>query len=324
MAPPEGDRLRLPLATRTKRSDRQAAVLTSERIGKPSLKRYLAALTPYLAWCEELRADPSEAADFDELLSRYIQILYDNKCSLGEALTLRSSVVFFDPGLKGLLPLADRALEGWRRLEPAESWPPATYGLAFGAACELWLCGDVAHATAILLAFECYLRNDEVCKMSVRDVALPGDARVGRASTFAAVAIQFAKTGRRQWVTVRDPLVLSLLQGFAEGAQPSDKLLPGVSPDSFRQAFRRGLDLLGFPNAPYVVHSLRHGGATHDYTVGGLSLESVLERGRWRSTATARRYLQSARVLLLDVCIPTTVVTKIDTYLVDKNQIFSQ
>ena len=57
----------------------------------------------------------------------------------------------------------------------------------------------------------------------------------------------------------------------------------------------------------YVVHSLRHGGATRDH-LRGRPLEDILMRGRWASTKSARRYVQAGRSLLLATKVPRRIV----------------
>ncbi len=264
----------------------------------------MTAVDNFLLWCElNDEEDTGDPEDFDLLVCTYVQHLYDTMRSESEAKRLRSALVFLHPSLRNQLGLTDRALLGWHRLEPARSWPPITYGLAVAAASALWMTEDYSHAAAILLAFECYLRNSETCNLRICDIALPGDPRRGRRSTLAAIALQKTKTGDKQWVTIRDPLVIHVLRYFISGP-PTGKLFPGISPASFRRKLRYGLWLIGFEHSPYVVHSLRHGGAVRDYLYTPMTLEDVLRRGRWRSVATTRRYLQTTRSILLDVHIP--------------------
>jgi hypothetical protein len=51
-------------------------------------------------------------------------------------------------------------------------------------------------------------------------------------------------------------------------------------------------------NTRYVPHSCRHGGATALY-MAGVPIETILHRGRWASTKSARYYVQSGEALLL-------------------------
>jgi hypothetical protein len=62
-----------------------------------------------------------------------------------------------------------------------------------------------------------------------------------------------------------------------------------------------GLDRLGF-----VMHSFRHGGATHDILAGD-SVEDVMRHGRWASTKSARHYIQSGRARSLSNDVPARV-----------------
>lgn len=297
--------------SRSKRPPRGRNNLIRDSIDPKSLRRYDTALDNFLTWCKTEDERAADDEELDLLVAEYIQSLYDGHNTKGEAKDLRSCLVFYRPLLKGRLGLTDRALAGWDRHEPARSWPPITYGLALGAATALWTTGDHAHALAILLAFECYLRNSETCNLRVQDVTLPGDARVGHYSTLAALVIKKAKTGKDQMVYIRDPLVIQLLKHFTAGAAADDQLLPGLTPRSFRRALRLGLKLVGFDDAPYTVHSLRHGGATRDYIFRRETLEGVLERGRWRSVKTTRIYLQSARSVLLSQAIPAPVAARV-------------
>lgn len=58
--------------------------------------------------------------------------------------------------------------------------------------------------------------------------------------------------------------------------------------------------------APYVLHSLRHGGATCDY-IAGRPVAAIVLRGRWASFKSARTYIQRGQALLLDAVIPHNV-----------------
>jgi hypothetical protein len=57
----------------------------------------------------------------------------------------------------------------------------------------------------------------------------------------------------------------------------------------------------------YVPHSCRHGGATRLYQRNPLSIEAIKLRGRWKSTESAKRYIQQGVVLLSTVAVPAVV-----------------
>ena len=56
------------------------------------------------------------------------------------------------------------------------------------------------------------------------------------------------------------------------------------------------------------LHSLRHGGATADF-LRGMPIEDIVARGRWQLSATAKRYIQVGRSLLLGHTVPTGIMT---------------
>ena len=92
--------------------------------------------------------------------------------------------------------------------------------------------------------------------------------------------------------------VQSLLRSYLES-------LPGENawlfPDAwtFYRYFKLACEDLGL-SSDFVPHSLRHGGATHDY-LKGLPIEDIMRLGRWI-------YIQSGRAILLSNIIPREVV----------------
>lgn len=54
------------------------------------------------------------------------------------------------------------------------------------------------------------------------------------------------------------------------------------------------------------MHSLRHGGATHDF-IRGMTIEWIMFRGRWASSKSARHYIQSGRAVMLSTAVPAAM-----------------
>jgi hypothetical protein len=98
--------------------------------------------------------------------------------------------------------------------------------------------------------------------------------------------------------------VRKLLRLVMAGKTGDDLLFP-LAAKTYLSHLRGACKLLNLGKS-YVLHSLRHGGATEDY-IGGTSVEDVLLRGRWVSTKSARVYIQSGRALLLQQRIPEKV-----------------
>jgi integrase len=71
---------------------------------------------------------------------------------------------------------------------------------------------------------------------------------------------------------------------------------------SLRAVFMATCRRLGLPPG-VVLHSLRKTGVTHDY-MQGTPYSAIKERGRWRSDAACRRYLQVGAALSNEALLP--------------------
>ena len=77
------------------------------------------------------------------------------------------------------------------------------------------------------------------------------------------------------------------------------------------ERFRWAQDQLGL-ETPFVVHSLRHGGATHDHSHGCLTIEEIMLRGRWSGLRVTKRYIQDAQALLMMGRVPSAVRHRVE------------
>lgn len=124
-------------------------------------------------------------------------------------------------------------------------------------------------------------------------------------NTRMALRLRQTKTGPNQWVEVEDNQVKTLLMSLLQCHQTrGNKLLPFTA-NQFRSVFKETCAELGL-SPGYVPHSLRHGGATRAHLLGR-PLEDILMRGRWASTKSARRYIQSGRAILLATSVPRVI-----------------
>lgn len=270
-----------------------------------TFQRYNACLTQFLEWCRENKEDATSVAELDELMCDYIHDLYFAGGSLHSASNALSALGIHLPESCGHMLSSSRALKGWRRLKPPKPWPPMTYPIAVSVAVSLSGAGFLREAIGVLLAFECYLRVGELVGLRREDVAAGGDVRLGGEYSGVALRLRSTKTGVNQWVTVRDPEVAFLLLALVRNTSPHSLLFP-TSTWRFRQVFKKACSGLGVDSVGFVPHSLRHGGATRDF-LRGMSLESILARGRWASTKSARHYIQSGRALLLSIHLPLSL-----------------
>jgi hypothetical protein len=276
---------------------------------KPAtFRRYAAAVGEFLDFVDDLGLPTNTVPELDRALECFFLDVYvaNDGGRRSVAACAKSGIVMLLPQLQSerSLPRANRALKGWRNLVPSVSYPPLTWDLSVCIASVLAAAGFQSEAVAVLLAFDCYLRSGETVGLRVSDVADTGDIRLGSSFRGMALRLRKCKTGKNQWVTVKRPVVQRLLRSLMASRSPSD-LVFGFDSPRFLARFKAACRILGL-SADYVVHSLRHGGATADF-LEGISVEDILLRGRWASTKSARIYIQSGRALLLAQQIPPKV-----------------
>lgn len=269
-------------------------------------KRYREAVLKFAAWWDQsslVRDDCWES--FDLSLGRYLQYLWSSGAGKSLAACTLNGIIMYLPHAKGKLLISARMVRNWGRAEPAVAYPPLSWPLTVALAVRMASSGRLSHAVATLLAFVGLLRVGELCSLSRDDVAFVGDPRIGSAQKNLVLRLRTTKTGAEQSVVVDEPDVVRLLRDYASREASSGTRLFPFGPDGFRRVFKDTCTSLGL-SQQYVPHSLRHGGATALY-LRGLSVETVMERGRWASSKSARRYIQSGRSLLLKMKVPAMV-----------------
>ena len=280
--------------------------LLGDSLQPASKAKYISAVSNFITWCIENQHSVQTFAALDELVADYIHCLYeigDGK-GKGEASCLVYGIIKFLPRAKFQLLTAQASLVGWLKKCPSRSYPPITWPVAGAVAIHLVRSGLVRCGIAVLLAFDCFLRCGELVALRKKDVAENGDHRLGSEYAGMALRLKKTKTGANQWVEINNEEVKFLVRFLVHSTdKPSDRLFPLTS-SQFRAAFKQAVQTLQLPN--YVPHSLRHGGATRWHLLGH-SIEDVMLRGRWSSTKSARRYVQSGRAMLLSLNILAAV-----------------
>ena len=251
----------------------------------------------------------------DRLLAQYIEHLFQCACPFDYASHALHGVMFRRPELRGagFLPTARQTLRGWSRKKLSVSHPPLTWEITVLFAVTLSRSGHHGVAVAMLLAFDCYLRVGELLRLRYCDIVLPHDSRMGSSHRTMAVRLPKTKTGLNQWVSLQNQEVAEILQAWMKLSHPdlvasssSTDLVFPYPPSYFRKLLHSVKDVLGMSSTAYVPHSLRHGGATHDF-LRGASIEQVMFRGRWAVMASARRYIQMGPALLAAQSVPQQV-----------------
>ena len=87
-----------------------------------------------------------------------------------------------------------------------------------------------------------------------------------------------------------------LLRYLVKRVRPHESLL-GLDYRSYSTGFKRAAELAGVAKLRPRPYSLRHGAASHDVLVRKVPLNSVQQKGRWRTFSSVQRYEQHARLL---------------------------
>ena len=283
-------------------------------VSKPTMKKYLTCVAEFIHHSHHQLStiDFNDFDSIDTVLSEYIDSLYSRGKSYSLAVCTVYGLCLCFPKLSSRSYLAESklCLKAWRRLQPSTSYPPLTYEVTCAIAFSMFNNGDIDHAIATLLAFDCYLRISEFSNLTVNDIIQPGvDARTSRTSHGRViVCLAQTKTGRNQSVIVRRPEVAQLLLHFMQHKRSNNtasSALFDFTPASYRRVFHATCHRLGLSHISYTPHSLRHGGATFDFQ-NNVPIADIKTRGRWKDTKSAERYIQTGVALLrlFDVPLP--------------------
>ena len=281
------NRPRVVLAGKTQRERRKQRAgirLKDFTISARTRARYEAAVSRILPFLEAQES----LADLDGVVCEWIELQWCRGESLGHIADALSGIHFFRPDLKGCLRQGWRMFKSWRQIEAPQRAPPLTWGIVTALIARAVEKADVVFAAIIGLAFHCLLRTGEFLALQYKDLEL--SSTTGICSLLSSKS--GLRTGTEEAVAIRDPLVLNLLRTAQELHQhcPGQRLWPH-SAQSFRDRFRSYLSFFRLCHLGMKPYSLRRGGATF-LLQEGVPLDVILLRGRWKSLAVARIYLQ--------------------------------
>ena len=107
--------------------------------------------------------------------------------------------------------------------------------------------------------------------------------------------------------------VVAFLRRLVYGRGPNEYLF-GSLRRPLLEEFARAQIELGFPVPIFVLHSLRHGGASFDFLTN-VPIEKIMVHGRWAAIKITRRYIQESQARMLSMDIPAAVKRRIAVYL---------
>ena len=199
-------------------------------------------------------------------------------------------------------PLGIACLQGWKRLEPGSSRPPAPRVLVLLVA--RWLAEHPrAHCSPLLPV----LRNEHAAALRGFQrlppiKGIPGTAGKWSPLIRASELAQPGKTGEYDTSVSLDlahhQFLFPVLPVLKATRGERQLLLPFsyTQPDQNTEDALKQLRCQQLQITPYT---LRHGGASEDRAVSARSLEEVQKRGRWKSFTSVRRYEKLARLSLV-------------------------
>jgi integrase len=309
-------------------------------------RRYNHAVDLFLEWVDNMEYDATSTNELDELLLDYFHQLYEDGHGKSLAVTTLYGILLRMPHLKYQLHASHQTIRAWSRIVPYQSYPPLTWELAVIIAIQMTRAGYICYGIGVLVAFDALLRVSELCSLMITDIADDGDRRISTEHKGMLIHLRSTKTGKNQWVNIVNPSIKLLIRwllttfhssnrSYASSKQllllspkhnnkskhniinskqssSATKLIDNhyrlfpFSPAQFRNILKSTCSNLSLSNR-YVPHSLRHGGATRYHHVHGWSIEDVLERGRWQSVKSARRYIQSGVAMLMSMDTPTHI-----------------
>jgi integrase len=278
------------------------------RLAPVTVKSYKRALIVFLQWCLDHSLEFGDAGELRECLLDWIHEVYaeQSEGSRDTCLKAYSALIYLLPSLKMDLVDVSRALKNWGKERPSTPWPPMTWQLAVAVAMRMALSAGARPAIATLLAWEGLLRAGEVLNLRKEDVLDPvgGDLRVGAGTFTMTLRIAKAKTGKNQSVEIVNDQVQKLVRSVVAALEPGEKLFP-FSHRWWLGLFKTACEEYEI-KTKYVLHSLRHGKATHLYMMTK-DVAHVMMMGRWAVSKTAIHYIQQGPALLAQLQAPKEV-----------------
>ena len=283
----------------------------ASRVRAPTRRSYLAALRILSLWLGA-RALPAWDGDaWDEALEDFALAKYAEGAGRDLISRVLAGVLWAIPRLIGPIrvafPRTAQVWRAWKARHPEHSRPPIPWLLVQGVAMSLVQRGtrlEAEFALALLTLFATYARPCELLELRVFQVVMPSPYAAGSAAqlTFLLNAEELEHPGKTGDVDVSLPLDLEyhqflvpLWRAFVRGKAGHMRVWSFEYPQ-LRQAWRDASSRLRLGHLRATLYGLRHGGASHDRSLGLRHLSDIQKRGGWRSHSSVVRYEKHGRL----------------------------
>jgi integrase len=273
-------------------------------VSATTAKAYKKDYGKFEAWLISMYRVPPAREQMDGIVSLYVNHCFEvlpTRGSRQHCVNVRAALILQFPPLKHGLYTSARDIKGWDKAVPEQvrSPMPYTHALLFAAiACHQ---RRPQVAVWIILSHHTYLRVGEPGQLTIGDVEFPNKER----GEPGVLSIQKTKAQTPQSVTFTDDLVVGLLRWLIGArTKPRQRALPLFATTQLQlSSALHGLCEVTQTNPHFTAHSMRHGGASHDY-MRNMPMQDIITRGRWKSKDTAEHYIQASRALMIARRIP--------------------
>jgi integrase len=279
--------------------------LLAAAVNPQTASRYAKDLQQFLTWVQQQPRNRTDSyLELDALLIRYFTYCFDINPARGErqkCVNARAAILLWHPNAKMFFRGSERALLGWERRVPPAQKPPCPVELVVLLVKHFVDAGKTDMALVTWLCFHGYLRINEALNVRAQDITFPKDNSPG------GIRLPQSKTGINQSVMLTIPELWVLLRWHVSRAPAGRQFLfPNLSgPQVARELDAAVLTWGPLPHR-FLPHTLRHGGATNDF-LNNVPMDKIIHRGRWASPASATRYIQQGRAMLIGEQLPAAI-----------------
>ena len=280
---------------------RKLGTLELNLVRKFTVERYTSCFNSFMSYLRQTRAAwPSTGAEYDLIVSEYLEILWDGGDPKSVATYTLAAIHYFIPQLRRSLNRSWKLKATWDKLELPCQAIPLDVDMLFSFLGFFFIqTKDSTMGLASILAFNALLRTGELLSLLA--------SNCHRTATGFVLVLTQTKGGQRKLlqdesVVIDDALTIWALERLLKHKQPGDHLVQ-LSPATFRTRWnhmKRSLNLTEYRFLPY---SLRRGGATWFFRHTG-SFSQTMLRGRWQHLKTCKLYISEAQIALASLSLP--------------------